>query len=318
MPSSVTAPLTVAIVLLLASLVSANLSSDTETFRHCVDASSLGEVAASGTISVLEPAMLDPTQLYFHIYGTEANGEFNITQRDPASYCVGDDLRSCGKQAQDSTLMGYVRDGVLSLNYLSNNPTVTPYGKVLHTTVEGSYLDGYVHVYTHTTVEVVSRHSERTYIVRSYVTTSYFGTVVNGALHGMMLDSAAHYFSGLRMVIEGPYLRTSGIGTIMPSSAGYSEAVRHRVRGSRTYLQGSRPGSLRVSIEQADNRSPPFVMYKITIRPTDHVANFTGIMVADAHPHEDMNFGLLVHSDGLAMVRNLALYTTCGKMVPTL
>lgn len=80
------------------------------------------------------PKVIRPVQLYFQVYGGWDNGEFNITQRDPSMFCVNDPTNHmellCGHDTHDFTLMGKISNGLLSLNYLTNNPSNDSFGRI--------------------------------------------------------------------------------------------------------------------------------------------------------------------------------------------
>ena len=140
-----------------------------------------GEVLANGYLNILEPIIRDPTQMFFHPTGNEHYGEFNITQRSPATFCIpGAIPAQCGKQAQDTTLLVKVRNGKLSLKSLTNNPTPTPYGQVSEVIVFGSYHDGDVHMSTSTFLEIPRIVNGSTYITRLYTRSVYVGTIKHG------------------------------------------------------------------------------------------------------------------------------------------
>ena len=255
----------------------------------------------TGGIALLEPIRRDPTLVYFHVHGNEDYGEFNITQRDPSDLCIPEHgATQCGRQVQDTTMMVNVRDGILSLNYLSNNPTVSLYSKTSVSATYGSYVDGIVRLYTHTSTEIIQTFGS----VRSYIITAYFGKVVNGEFYGMVLDSTTHYLVSQGNIHSRPYRSPAAVGRTENTPTPYFVMVRYMVEESYydddlvlqvKMSQGNITGHYR------DTKFEDGMLYgKITAYSSDtDVKRLEGWFISDYDGnHQHINLGLMVYHDG--------------------
>lgn len=178
----------------------------------------------------LENVERDPTQFYVTFYGNVDNGLINVTQRSP---CYNASSPDCGKQAQDTTILLNVLDGIVSLAApVINNPAGN---QSFGTATDGrSYglvkPNGDTYVDFTTLLRILRENGGILYDTLLYIPGELFGR----------FNLQTGHFVGFAGGLTVPYLSTNGVSDGLPYQLLATWAEINTSRSAATRLVGYR------------------------------------------------------------------------------
>lgn len=154
----------------------------------------------------LENIERDPTQFYFaFVEGDWENGLLNLTQRSP---CFNTSSPDCGKQAQDTTILMNVNNGLVTLaGPIINNPSDQSFGFATDGLVYGTIEpNGETYIFFSTLLRILRTIGATTYDTLLYIPSELFGkfNMNNG------------HFKGHVLAMTVPYLKVNGVSDGLP------------------------------------------------------------------------------------------------------